>query len=97
MKDTCKQAISRKDIRKSQESCRSLESGDQGKRELEVFHHIVDQLINKLSSFGMRDDELCCEISWVLVHQNMTGFALTQCCRFMYGMVADFVRLLIEC
>ena len=37
MKDTCKQAISRKDIRESQESCRSLESGDQGKRGLEFF------------------------------------------------------------
>ena len=32
MKDTCKQAIFRKDIEKSQESCRFLESGDQDKR-----------------------------------------------------------------
>ena len=40
MKDTCEQAIFRKDIRKSQESCRSLERGDQDKRELEFFQHV---------------------------------------------------------
>ena len=39
MKDTCKQAIFRKDIRQSQESCRSLESGDQDKIRTGVFQH----------------------------------------------------------
>ena len=37
MKDTCKQAIFRKDKKKSQESCRSLERGDQDKRRTGVF------------------------------------------------------------
>ena len=48
MKDTCKQAIFRKDIRKSQESCGSLESGDQDKRELEFFQHIYKRLVEYL-------------------------------------------------
>ena len=41
MKDTCKQAIFRKDKKKSQESCRSLERGDQDKSRTGVFQQRV--------------------------------------------------------
>ena len=48
MKDTCKQAIFRKDKERSQESCRSLESGDQDKRRTGVFQHVYKRLVEYL-------------------------------------------------
>ena len=56
MKDTCKQAMFRKDIRKSQENCRSLESGDQDKRELEFFQQ--EEPINEYENDTEDDNSL---------------------------------------
>ena len=53
MKDTCKQAIFRKDKEKSQESCGSLQSGDQDKRSTGVFQHVDKRPVEYLEELWM--------------------------------------------
>ena len=49
MKDTCKQAIFRKDTRRIRRAEDPLRAGDQEKRELEFFQHVYKRPVEYLA------------------------------------------------